>query len=159
MTKFCIKIIDKPSGWEHRDVHNIYGMWQQAATAEGIRRRSGGVERPFVLSRAFFSGTQKYGAIWTGDNTAAWDHLEYSVPMLLTIGVAGIPFAGADMGGFFGNPERELLVRWYQVSSVQIFNVPFSYLPRPDHSSPSCVLTHILIPSAANHISLTNRTC
>ena len=39
-------------------MHNIYGMWQQAATAEGIRRRSGGVERPFVLSRAFFAGSQ-----------------------------------------------------------------------------------------------------
>ena len=110
-------------------MHNIYGMWQQAATAEGIRRRSGGVERPFVLSRAFFSGTQKYGAIWTGDNTAAWDHLEYSVPMLLTIGVAGIPFAGADMGGFFGNPERELLVRWYQVCNYMLISIhTHSYL-------------------------------
>lgn len=49
-------------GFEHRDVHNIYGMWQQAATAEGIRRRSGGTQRPFVLSRAFFSGSQ---VIWT----------------------------------------------------------------------------------------------
>ena len=46
------------SGWENRDVHNVYGMWQQAATAEGIRRRAGGVERPFVLSRAFFAGSQ-----------------------------------------------------------------------------------------------------
>lgn len=45
-------------GWEHRDVHNIYGMWQQASTAEGIIRRSGGKERPFVLSRAFFVGSQ-----------------------------------------------------------------------------------------------------
>lgn len=26
-----------------------------------------------------------------------------------------IPFL-ADVGGFFGNPEAELLVRWYQVS-------------------------------------------
>jgi mannosyl-oligosaccharide alpha-1,3-glucosidase len=46
---------------EHRDVHNIYGMWQQAATAQGIVRRSGGVERPFVLSRAFFAGSQVRG--------------------------------------------------------------------------------------------------
>lgn len=67
------------TGWEHRDVHNIYGMWQQASTAEGIRRRSGGTERPFVLSRAFFSGSQKYGAIWTGDNTADWAHLEVCI--------------------------------------------------------------------------------
>ena len=38
--------------------------------------------------------------------------------MLLSMSVAGLPFVGADMGGFFGNPEAELLVRWYQVRLV-----------------------------------------
>jgi hypothetical protein len=38
-----------------------------------------------------------------------------SVPMLLTLGVTGLPFSGADVGGFFGNPDPELLTRWYQV--------------------------------------------
>ncbi len=47
--------------WEHRDVHNIYGMLQHQATAEGQVLRSGGTERPFVLSRAFFAGTQRFG--------------------------------------------------------------------------------------------------
>ncbi len=56
------------------------------------------------------------GAIWTGDNKAGWDHLKASLPMILSIGVAGLSFAGADVGGFFGNPDVELLVRWYQVS-------------------------------------------
>jgi mannosyl-oligosaccharide alpha-1,3-glucosidase len=62
--------------------------------------------------------SQKYGAIWTGDNKADWGHLAASVPMLLTINVAGLPFAGADIGGFFGNPDKELLLRWYQVREV-----------------------------------------
>lgn len=31
------------------------------ATAEGQIQRSGGVERPFVLTRAFFAGSQRYG--------------------------------------------------------------------------------------------------
>jgi len=106
---------------EHRDVHNIFGMWQQAATGVGIAKRSGGVERPFVLSRAFFAGVQRHGAIWTGDNKADWGHLKASVPMILSIGVAGLGFAGADMGGFFGNPETELLLRWYQAGSFQPF--------------------------------------
>ncbi len=34
---------------------------QQMATAEGQIQRSGGVERPFVLTRAFFAGSQRYG--------------------------------------------------------------------------------------------------
>jgi len=58
--------------------------------------RSGGKERPFVLTRAFFAGSQRYGAIWTGDNTATWDHLKISIPMILSINVAGLPFAGGS---------------------------------------------------------------
>merc|ERR1712142_380783 len=47
--------------------------------------------------------------------------MKYSVPMILSIGISGIPFAGADVGGFFGNPEVELLVRWYQNAATQPF--------------------------------------
>ncbi|KAJ3031929.1 UNVERIFIED_CONTAM: hypothetical protein HDU68_010009 [Siphonaria sp. JEL0065] len=108
-------------GVEHRDVHNIYGALQHRATAEGHRLRSDNTDRPFVLSRAFFIGTQRYGAIWTGDNTAEWGHLEASIPMLLTIGVSGVTFCGADVGGFFGNPDTELLIRWYQTAAYQPF--------------------------------------
>lgn len=35
--------------------------FQQMATAEGLIRRSSGKERPFVLTRSFFAGSQKYG--------------------------------------------------------------------------------------------------
>lgn len=37
---------------------------QHMATADGLVLRSGGVERPFVLSRAFFAGSQRFGKIW-----------------------------------------------------------------------------------------------
>ncbi|KAG0328218.1 hypothetical protein BGZ99_005884 [Dissophora globulifera] len=99
---------------EHRNVHNLYGTMFHSATAQGLTQRNETQQRPFVLSRAFYAGTQRYGAIWTGDNMATWEHLEYASPMLLTIGLAGIPFSGADVGGFFGNPDAELLTRWYQ---------------------------------------------
>ena len=41
--------------------------------------------------------------------------------MLLTLSTAGIPHVGADVGGFFGNPDEELLVRWYQAGAFQPF--------------------------------------
>ncbi|KAG0325813.1 hypothetical protein BG000_001662 [Podila horticola] len=99
---------------EHRNVHNLYGTMFHSATAQGLTERNETNQRPFVLSRAFFAGTQRYGAIWTGDNVASWEHLEIASPMLLTIGLSGVAFSGADVGGFFGNPEPELLTRWYQ---------------------------------------------
>ncbi|XP_006778117.1 PREDICTED: neutral alpha-glucosidase C isoform X1 [Myotis davidii] len=107
--------------WEHRELHNIYGFYQQKATAEGLIQRSRGKERPFVLTRSFFAGSQKYGAVWTGDNRAKWSYLKISIPMLLTLSVTGISFCGADVGGFVGDPEVELLVRWYQAGAYQPF--------------------------------------
>ena len=58
-----------------------------------------------MLSRAFFAGTQRVGAIWTGDNAAEWSHLKVSVPMLLSIGIAGLPFSGG------GGAQAALWVR------------------------------------------------
>ncbi|KAJ4838179.1 putative glucan 1,3-alpha-glucosidase [Turnera subulata] len=108
-------------GAEHRELHNAYGYYFHMATADGLLKRGNGNERPFVLSRAFFAGSQRYGAVWTGDNTADWDHLRVSVPMILTLGLTGMTFTGADVGGFFGNPEPELLVRWYQLGAYYPF--------------------------------------
>ncbi|CAB3397715.1 unnamed protein product [Caenorhabditis bovis] len=108
-------------GIEHREVHNMYGMMYHSATFDGLLARTNGQDRPFILSRSGFIGTQRTAAIWTGDNTADWGHLEISVPMLLSLSIAGIPFVGADVGGFFGNPDEQLLTRWYQAAAFQPF--------------------------------------
>uniref|UniRef100_A0A1I7UN54 Glucosidase II subunit alpha n=1 Tax=Caenorhabditis tropicalis TaxID=1561998 RepID=A0A1I7UN54_9PELO len=108
-------------GIEHREVHNMYGMMYTSATFDGLMARTGGKERPFILSRAGFIGTQRTAAIWTGDNTADWGHLEIAAPMTLSLSIAGVPFVGADVGGFFGNPDEQLLSRWYQTGAFQPF--------------------------------------
>ncbi|KAG7234578.1 hypothetical protein INR49_002207 [Caranx melampygus] len=95
--------------------------YKHMATAEGLITRSGGSERPFVLSRSFFAGSQRFGAVWTGDNVATWEYLKISIPMLLSLSVAGVVFCGADVGGFVKDPDPELLVRWYQAGALQPF--------------------------------------
>ena len=37
------------------------------------------------------------GAIWTGDNKAEWSHLKASLPMLLSMSVAGLHFVGGRL--------------------------------------------------------------
>ncbi|KAI8853797.1 glycosyl hydrolases family 31-domain-containing protein [Chytridium lagenaria] len=108
-------------GWEHRDVHNLYGALQQRSSFEGQLLRSNNADRPFVLSRSFHTGSQRFGAVWTGDNNATWSHLKATVPILLSLSVSGLTFVGADVSGFFNNPEPELFVRWYQTASFQPF--------------------------------------
>ncbi|KAH8591036.1 putative glucosidase 2 subunit alpha [Bisporella sp. PMI_857] len=108
--------------WEHRDVHNINGMTFHNATYQALlSRKKGELKRPFVLTRSFYSGSQRLGAMWTGDNEAKWDHLAAAFPMILNLGISGFPFAGADVGGFFGNPEKDLLTRWYQAGAFYPF--------------------------------------
>ena len=107
--------------WEHRDVHNLNGLTFINATYDALIHRDSPSRRPFVLTRSFFAGSQRLGAMWTGDNQASWPHLVASIPMLLSQNIAGFPFAGADVGGFFGNPSKELLTRWYQAGAFYPF--------------------------------------
>jgi len=108
--------------WEHRDIHNLNGMTFHNATYSALlERKKGEIRRPFVLTRSFFAGSQRQGAMWTGDNQASWSHLAQAFPMLLSQGIAGFPFSGADVGGFFGNPEKELFTRWYQSGAFYPF--------------------------------------
>lgn len=112
--------------WEHRDIHNINGLTFHNATYQAMVHRNDGdkkdgPKRPFVLTRSFYSGSQRLGAMWTGDNEAKWDHLKASIPMVLNQGVSGFPFAGADVGGFFGNPSKDLQTRWYQTGAFYPF--------------------------------------
>ncbi|WVQ78487.1 hypothetical protein IAT38_000573 [Cryptococcus sp. DSM 104549] len=108
-------------GWEHRDVHNINGMMFHNQTAQALIKRETPTKRPFVLSRSFFAGSQRFGAIWTGDNMGDWAHLQGETAMILSNNIAGMSFCGADVGGFFGNPSHELLVRWYQAGAFMPF--------------------------------------
>lgn len=99
--------------YEHRSIHNIYGLTFHEATYHSLLKRNPN-QRPFILTRSFYAGSQRTSAMWTGDNMAKWEYLKESIPMILTMNVAGFAFAGADVGGFFGNPSKELLLRWYQ---------------------------------------------
>lgn len=41
--------------------------------------------------------------------------------MLLSFNIAGLPFIGSDAGGFFGNPDAELMTRWFQAAAYHPF--------------------------------------
>jgi alpha-glucosidase len=112
---------DTPHGppWErttHAEVHNVYANAENLATSKAMERVRPD-ERPLLLSRAGFAGVQHHAATWTGDNASYWEHLEMSVPQLLNLGLCGVAFAGADIGGFYADAGPELLARWYQLGA------------------------------------------
>jgi len=74
-----------------------------------------------VLSRAGFAGIQRYAANWMGDNMARWDHLWLSIAMGAGFGISGQAFVGADIGGFQGDTQPELFLRWMQYGVLTPF--------------------------------------
>ncbi len=104
----------------HRRYHNVYGMQMARASFEGLKELAPD-KRPFVLTRAGFAGIQRYSAVWTGDNYSAWEHLALSIPMLSNMSVSGVPFVGADVGGFQDMPSGELYTRWLQAAALTPF--------------------------------------
>jgi alpha-glucosidase len=66
------------------------------------------------LTRSGFTGTQRYSAIWTGDNASNWQHLRMSIPCTINLGLSGVAVNGPDIGGYMGHTTAELLIRWYQ---------------------------------------------
>lgn len=105
---------------KHGELHNIYGTQMARASHEGALKANPN-HRPFIVSRGGSAGIQRFGAVWTGDNSSCWEHLSESIPMLLNLGLSGIPFCGADVGGFLDDCSGELLARWTQLGAFTPF--------------------------------------
>ena len=98
---------------KHEKVHNAYAYFEAMATYEGMLRAG---KKPFVLSRAGYAGIQRYAAVWTGDVVASWEGLKAALMAVLGLSSSGVHMVGADIGGFAGYSDPELIVRWYQAS-------------------------------------------
>src|SRR5258708_18334460 len=116
---------------DHREIHNVYGMLMTRSTYEGMLKARPN-ERPFILSRASYAGGQRYSALWPGDNTSNWAHLQQSIPLLLGMGLSGFPFVGSDIGGFNDVPTAELFTRWLQTGVFYPFMRTHTMFGSPD---------------------------
>ncbi|MBE6731821.1 MAG: glycoside hydrolase family 31 protein [Ruminococcaceae bacterium] len=99
------------------EVANAFPMEYVKMFYEGMHK----VGRSDVISlvRCAWAGSQKYGALaWSGDVRSTFRTFKRQVKAGLNIGLAGIPWWNADIGGFMGgNIEtdefKELLMRWF----------------------------------------------
>ena len=96
----------------HAQMHNVYGHNMAKATYEGWKKLTN--KRPFVITRACYSGSQKYATAWTGDNQSLWTHLRMAIPQQCNLGISGMTFIGTDIGGFGADTTPELLCRWVE---------------------------------------------
>lgn len=115
----------------HARYRNIYGLQMTRASHAGIRSARPDV-RPFLLTRSTFLGGHRYAATWTGDNTSTWEHLHWSIPMTLNLGLSGQPLAGPDIGGFAESCTGPLLARWMGIGCLLPFARNHNMKTMPD---------------------------
>ncbi len=114
-----------PSDLQHAtgsadEVHNIYGHNWAKLVFEGYQKDFPN-QRPFILMRAGYSGSQHYGMIpWSGDVNRTWGGLQSQPEIALQMGMQGMAFMHSDLGGFAGaNLDDELYTRWLQYGVFQ----------------------------------------
>jgi len=101
-------------------VHNIYGHQWAKILFQNYQKYYPQV-RPFILMRAGYSGSQRYGMIpWSGDVNRSWGGLQSQTEIALQMGVQGIGYMHSDLGGFAGDYfDNELYLRWLQYGVYQ----------------------------------------
>lgn len=102
------------------EVHNIYGHDWAGLVYEGYAQDFSS-ERPFILMRAGYSGSQRFGMIpWSGDVNRTWGGLQSQPEIALQMGMQGMAYMHSDLGGFAGaNLNDELYTRWLQYGVFQ----------------------------------------
>lgn len=102
----------------HAEAHNIYGEHMVKSFVDTFKDNN---VRPYLFSRAAFATSAKYCFVWNGDNFSLWHHLRYSIPQILSLSISGLMFNGVDIGGFGGDGNKELLIRWLEANLFMPF--------------------------------------
>jgi oligosaccharide 4-alpha-D-glucosyltransferase len=102
------------------EVHNIYGHNWARLVFDGYRKDFPN-QRPFILMRSGYSGSQRYGMIpWSGDVSRSWNGLKSQPEIALQMGMQGMAYMHSDLGGFAGDYfDNELYIRWLQYGVFQ----------------------------------------
>jgi alpha-glucosidase (family GH31 glycosyl hydrolase) len=117
------------------EVHNIYGHDWARLLYEGYRKDYP-TERPFILMRAGYSGSQQYGMVpWSGDVSRTWGGLKPQMEISMQMGLQGMAYMHSDLGGFAGaNKDPELYVRWLQYGVFQPIFRPHAQQEEPSEA-------------------------
>ena len=111
----CTEMLFNRGRDAHETYHNQYALGMARASREGFQAARP-EERVFLLSRSGCTGSGKFTAIWTGDNASNYHWLRGSIATTLNLALSGIPFNGADVGGFADSTSPQLLMDWMKAA-------------------------------------------
>ncbi len=90
----------------------------------GIMPYYGNNARPFIITLDGWAGTQRYGGVWTGDQTGGeWEYIRFHIPTYIGAGLSGMSNITSDMDGIFGGKNPIVNIRdfqWKALSPMQL---------------------------------------
>ena len=93
-------------------MHNLFPYLYNREVYETAKDVLG--DDALVWGRSGFAGSQRFPVCWSGDSQATWEVAAQVLCAGLSAAISGIPFWSCDIGGFVGQPDDELFVRWSQ---------------------------------------------
>lgn len=97
------------SGREH---HNLYGFFYSRALFEGMAELD--ERRPFVYARSAWAGSQRFPALFLGDQHPTFEHIRRTMRAGLNLGLLGFAHWTADVFGLDGKTTPETHARYAQ---------------------------------------------
>ncbi|OAB46853.1 discoidin domain-containing protein [Paenibacillus antarcticus] len=71
---------------------------------QGIENNSD--SRGYVWSVGGWAGTQRYSAVWSGDQYGNWEYIRFHIPSMIGAGLSGMPYSTGDIDGIFGGSAK-----------------------------------------------------
>ena len=98
-------------GMDGREYHNLYGFFYGKAMFEGVPEFIG---RPMIYARSVWAGSQRYPALFLGDQKPTPSGMRSTLRAGLNLGLLGFAYWTADVFGLDGKITPEMHMRYAQ---------------------------------------------
>jgi alpha-D-xyloside xylohydrolase len=94
------------------EMHNLYPLLYNRVAFELTEEENG---EGIVWARSAWAGSQRYPLHWGGDSASDFHGMYHSLRGGLSFGLSGFTFWSHDVGGYYGDTEPDVYVRWAQM--------------------------------------------
>ena len=99
------------NGRDGKSMHNLYSMLYQKMVFDVVKEVSG---RGVIWARSGCAGSKQFPIHWSGDPECTFEDMAAVLRAGLSDSTMGHSLWSHDIGGFYGEPSKELYVRWAQ---------------------------------------------
>lgn len=122
-----------PTDTRALSLHNIFPLAYTSAPFNKFMAYTG--DRGLNQTREGYAGIQRYPYIFAGDWPSHWQFFAPVIKAGLNIGLSGVGYWTHCMGGFEGDPDPELYIRWCQFGMLSPIAMVFG-MDHPGYKEP-----------------------